>query len=264
MSVKTIQTVSIIGAGNVAAHLGCALKKAGIRVLEICNRTPDSGRALARRTGARYIPGPAGLDPNADLVLISVSDDAVAGIAGKFRTRALVVHTSGSLGMDILSEASPRTGVLYPLQTFRKGRRLLTRNVPFCIEASTHHDETLLRALAMKLSGHVTVLDSERRKILHLSAVFASNFPNFLFSIADELLSDHDIPLKLLYPLVRQTAENVSRGEPFSLQTGPAIREDRKIMEIHRNLLKHHPEYRKIYDLISQTIIEQKRKHGKL
>jgi predicted short-subunit dehydrogenase-like oxidoreductase (DUF2520 family) len=260
----TIRTVSIIGAGNVATALGTALLKKGVAIREVCNRTPARGQALAGKLGASFIADSSRLSKKTDLILISVSDDSLRQVVQRLRTGTLVVHTSGSLGIDLLNGVSDRTGVLYPLQTFRKGSRIPVRRIPFCIEAGGKKDELLLTELAGRLSGNVAVLDSRRRRLLHLAAVFASNFPNFLYSAAEELLRENIIPFGLLEPIILQTAGNARHADLFSLQTGPAVREDRAVMEKHRELLKDHPEYLRIYDLISKSIIQKKKRHGKL
>jgi predicted short-subunit dehydrogenase-like oxidoreductase (DUF2520 family) len=260
--VAIIKTVSFIGAGNVALHLAPALKGKGIRVQQVCNRSEKKGRQLAQKTGAVFVPDPALMKPDSDLIIIAVSDDAIAELSSRLRTTGLVVHTSGAAGLNVLGKCSPRTGVFYPLQTFRKGRRISLSKIPFCIEADSRADEVLLADLGMRLSGMVARLDSEQRRLVHLTAVFAANFTNYMYSAAEEILDDHGIPFSLLMPIILQTAGNAKHKDIFSLQTGPAVREDHGVMEMHRDLLKEHKDLRKIYDLISKSIIHQKRKHG--
>ena len=262
MSAKRIEKVSFIGAGNVACSLAPAMKARGIRITEICNRGEGAGKALARRTGAVYVADPADMGNRADLVIISVSDPAIEEVAGTFHTTALVVHTSGPVDIGVLAAASSRTGVLYPLQTFRKGHRTPIGKIPFCIEANSPADTRLLEDFAAGLSGMTERLDSEQRRIIHLAAVFAANFPNYLYSAAEMLLAEKDVPFRLLRPIIRQTAGNADKRDIFSLQTGPAVRNDRRVMETHRKLLHDHPDLLRIYDLLSKSIIQYKQKHG--
>jgi predicted short-subunit dehydrogenase-like oxidoreductase (DUF2520 family) len=265
MSVLKIQKISLIGAGNVAARLARALVKKGIPICQIYNRSVDHGLDLAKKTGAEYTGELETLKQHGGLFLICVSDQAVYQIADQLRlTKGLAVHTSGSLGMDVLSQISIRIGVFYPLQTFRKERMQDFRNIPVCIEASSEKDKHLLTWLAQQLTAQAVPLSSGQRRVLHLAAVFAGNFPNFMYSIAEEILEKHDIPFGLLEPLIRQTARNARTGDLFSQQTGPAIRDDRKVLEMHLGLLSHDPAFRKIYELISKSIIQYQRSHGKL
>lgn len=262
MSATTIKRVSFIGAGNVALHLAPAMKDKGIRVYEVCNRSEKAGRRLAQQTGARFVDDPEKLDPGADLIVVAVSDDAIPEISAVFKTTGLVVHTSGSVDMKVLRHVSPRTGVFYPLQTFRKGLRTGISKIPFCIEAGNKEDEALLEKLALRLSGKVARLTSEQRRLLHLTAVFSANFTNYMYAAAEEILAGKGIPFDLLRPIILQTAGNAKHTDIFSLQTGPAIREDQRVLDMHRELLREHHDLRKIYELISKSIIHQKRKHG--
>jgi predicted short-subunit dehydrogenase-like oxidoreductase (DUF2520 family) len=263
MPVRKIQKISVIGAGNVAVRLAVAMMKRGIPVCQIYNRSVEHGLDLAKKTGAKYTGDLGTLEQHGGLFLICVSDQAVPLIADQLRLKkGLAVHTSGSLGMDVLSRISLRTGVFYPLQTFRKEHKQDLRNIPVCIEASSERDEHLLSRLAQQLSGKVVPLDSEQRRMLHLAAVFAGNFPNFMYAIAEELLAKRDIPFGLLEPLIRQTARNAQNGDLFSQQTGPAIRSDQQVLEMHLGLLANKPAFRKIYELISKSIIQYQRSHG--
>jgi len=132
------------------------------------------------------------------------------------------------------------------------------------VEASSPEVEKLLVGLAGMLSSNVNVISSEQRKILHLTAVFAGNFTNYLYAIAEDLLLQNKIPFELLQPLIRQTASNITHSDIFKLQTGPAVREDKAILEKHLSMLNDQPAYRKIYDIISKQIVQHKHRDGKL
>ena len=264
MSIHPIQTISIIGAGNVAERLGYALRRKGFVIREVCNRTEEKGKKLARKLGASFVSHPGSLNQDVDMILIALADHAIAEWSSSIHTHGLVVHTSGCTGLHALDGVSPHTGVLYPLQTLRKERPIAISRVPFCVEASNNEDETRLMNLAKTLSGNVVVMDSARRRYLHLAAVFAANFPNFMYAIAEDLLREQGIPADILRPVISQTAGNASHLDFFSLQTGPAVRNDLEVMGMHRAMLVDHPAYRKIYDLLSESITQQKRNNDKL
>jgi predicted short-subunit dehydrogenase-like oxidoreductase (DUF2520 family) len=266
MEFMKIQHVSIAGAGNLAWHLALAFRECGITIREVTNRNRIAGKELADRVNARFVDSPSNLDPAADMILIAVSDNAIHEVASSIRNagNTLLVHTSGSTGIEVLREASSNTGVFYPLQTFRKGTYVAFRNVPVCVEAINRQDEESLLDLGRMLSDTVMRINSEDRKMLHLAAVFASNFPNYMYSIAEEILKTNDLPFSLLGSLIRQTAAGAEGGDVFTRQTGPAIREDKNILETHLQLLKNHPDYQRIYNLISQSIIQHKEKDVKL
>lgn len=262
MTSPSIVTASFIGAGSVARNLAPALQRSGIRILEVCNRSGKPGRGLATKVEASYVPKPSEMDPGADLFIIAVTDNAIAETASRLKTGNLVVHTSGAMDLSVLDGSSPRTGVFYPLQTFGKKRISSWLNVPVCIEASLIQDQLLLLKLGMLISTHVIPLDSEHRRILHLSAVFASNFSNFMYSAAEEILAEHDISFDLLRPIINQTARNARHKGIFTRQTGPAVREDQKAIAMHKALLKAHPDLQEVYDRISKSIILKKRRNG--
>jgi predicted short-subunit dehydrogenase-like oxidoreductase (DUF2520 family) len=138
------------------------------------------------------------------------------------------------------------------------------RTVPLCIEASSGKNLLLLRSFANSLSEKVYLINSDQRRILHLSAVFAGNFTNFMYTISQELLRENGMDFGILEPIIRQTARNASSGDVFNMQTGPAVREDRETIREHLELLATHRDYKEIYDLITRNIIQHKKNHDQL
>ena len=82
----------------------------------------------------------------------------------------IIVHTAGSVPLDILGR-SDNAGVLYPLQTFSKGRIVNMKAVPFFIEATDEHTLGVIKDLAMVIGSSSHQCVSERRKCLHIAAV---------------------------------------------------------------------------------------------
>ena len=265
MPERQIQEVVLIGAGNMATHLGLALVGQGIKVVEVYNRTPGTGKNLAVLLDANFISEVNAITRTADLYILAVADTAIATLIGSLRLNdKLVVHTSGAVEMEILSQVSENIGVFYPLQTFSVCRTTGFHGIPVCLEANTAQGRQQLEYLAKRLTDIVHFVDCANRKLLHLSAVFAANFTNFMVTVAEDLLLSQGIPFELLKPLIRQTAENISHGHVFQHQTGPAYRGDHEVLANHRALLANHPDYLEIYNLISSNIIKYKTVHGKL
>ena len=253
--------IVIIGAGNVATHLGMALKDAGNEILQIYSRTDYSASLLATKLESNFTLNLSEIDANADLYVISVSDDIVLQILNYLNLKdKLIVHTSGFLPMDILKQASVNYGVFYPLQTFSKSRNMEMKTVPICIEANTVENLERLRFIAGQISTDVREMNSEQRKKIHLVAVFASNFPNFMYTIADKLLGDLNIDFDILKPLIKETAEKVQNIKPAEAQTGPAVRGDEKVMAEHLDLLNDYPAYKKLYQIMSEEIKKRNNK----
>lgn len=265
MSKQEIRKIVILGAGRLAVNLSMAILKKGYDIVEVYNRTGTKGKSLARKLSARYIPKPEMITPDADLYILAVSDAAIPLLLERIKIgNRLIIHTSGSMKMDVLRGVSANFGVIYPPQTFTSHTLLRFRKVPLCIEASSGKNLHLLKYFADSLSEKVYAINSDQRRLLHLSAVFASNFTNFMVAISQELVLENGMDFGILEPIIRQTAGNASSGDVFKLQTGPAVREDRETIREHLKLLTNHPDYKEIYDLITRNIIQHKKNHDQL
>jgi predicted short-subunit dehydrogenase-like oxidoreductase (DUF2520 family) len=249
--------ITIIGSGNVATHLAAAFKNAGHTIAQVYSRDIQHASLLAYHVKAEPVDDLKQIDPEADLFLIAVKDDAIGGIAKALaRHNKLIVHTSGATSIHTILEYTPNAGVFYPLQTFSKTKELDFRTVPLCIEGADEEITARLKELAQTISNNVYQVDSEKRKILHLAAVFACNFPNYLYYAAGQILQQHDLDFNLLRPLILETAEKVQLLSPAEVQTGPAIRNDSKTMMAHLKLLQDNPELERLYNQLSQLIIK--------
>lgn len=246
--------VVCIGSGNVATHLTVALKTTGANIIQIWSRSLDNALVLAAATDAGATSDLEDIDVSADLYLIAVKDDAIPVVSAALAAvQGLVVHTSGATDINVLA-ALKNYGVLYPLQTFSKNRPVNFANVPLCIEAGSGVVLEQLKAIAGQLRGAVYEVDSGKRKILHLSAVFACNFVNHLYALGNDILDDHHLDFEMLRPLIMETAEKVQRDSPALVQTGPAIRNDEQTMVKHLELLDGKPQLQEIYQTLSNSI----------
>jgi len=258
MPKQKIRKIVIFGAGRLAVNLAMAIHNKGYEIVEVYNRTASKGRSLARKVGARFVSDPEMITAGADLYILAVSDAAIPGLLSHIHLpERFFVHTSGSVDMDILREVSGNVGVIYPPQTFTGKKILNFQTVPLCIEASSPPKLKRLRIFTESISEKVYILNSGQRRILHLSAVFASNFTNFMLAISQEILLENGMNPRILEPIILQTAANAS-SDVFKLQTGPAVREDRETINLHLEMLSTHPEYREIYELITRNIIQRK------
>ncbi len=265
MSALQAREIVLIGAGRLATHLGLAIVEQGLKVAQVYNRNAAAGRKLADKTGAFFTDDIREITLHADLYILAVSDSALEELAAKLRlSDKTVVHTSGTMEMGILAPVSTSIGVFYPVQTFAPDRNIDFRQVPVCLEGNSQAAVDLLTVFAKGLTQHVYYLNSEQRRILHLGAVFASNFTNYIYAVSEELLAVHEIPFDLLKPLIIHTAQNVIHGNLIQSQTGPAARGDKRVLEKHRELLLNHPDYLTIYNLISSNILKHQSLHGKL
>ncbi|WP_276359763.1 Rossmann-like and DUF2520 domain-containing protein [Daejeonella sp. H1SJ63] len=248
--------IVLLGSGNVATHLGRAFKMAGQTVSQVWSRNLLHAAELADTLAAEPVTDLFDLEPDADLYIISVKDEGIADLASRLKLNdKLVVHTSGTTGISALEGVSSKFGVFYPLQTFSKVKSVEFRQIPIAVEGNTPEVCALIRSIADRLSENVIELDSEQRRTLHISAVFACNFTNHLFALAKELLEEQKLDFDLLRPLIAETAEKIQMNDPASVQTGPAVRGDVSTMSAHLELLRNKPELKLIYEKLSQSIV---------
>ena len=249
--------IVLFGSGNLATQLGLALHSVNVEITQIFGRTERSVSQLAGLLGCSWTMSKKEILTDADLYIVAVSDDALGEVlSGIPLANRLVVHTSGSLPMDVLSSFTSEYGVFYPLQTFSAGRDIDFREIPVCLEASSGDNLEKLRQLASTLSDKVVSIHSDDRRQLHLAAVFVCNFANHFFGIGETLLEERNLDFSLLKPLILETARKGVSLSPLAAQTGPAVRNNKAIMEKHLAMLEGHPEWQELYQLISKNITD--------
>jgi len=255
-----IQKVTIIGAGNLATQLALVLHESGIRILQVYSRTFKSATTLAKQVKAQSITDLQDLDRDTDLFIFAVSDKAIQTVLDQMPVGCIpMVHTAGSVPMNIFDNYADEYGVFYPLQTFSKDRKVNFENVPICIESNNHFLEEELIELANRISKNVHLISSVQRKQLHLAAVFTCNFTNYMYSVGEKLLEDKEMDFSLLQPLIQETAAKIQEMSPVKAQTGPAVRFDQEVMNAHEHLLKEQADFQKLYRFVSECIFKMHR-----
>ncbi len=250
-----INSITFIGAGNVAWHLARAFYKKGMKIDLVFSRSVDSAKQLASSVSAGSTNNLSEIGNISDLYIIALTDDVIHEIPEKVRfDNKLVVHTAGSVPVSVFEGKLKNYGVLYPLQTFSKSRELDVSKIPFCIEANNEKNLKLLSKTAALLSHSVYEIDSEARKKLHLAAVVAGNFTNHMYGLAENYLSKNQLSFDLLKPLILETAVKAGEMSPLDAQTGPSVRNNTGVMHNHQHMLKEFPQLRKIYKLVSESI----------
>ena len=245
----------MIGAGNVATQLGLALKKAGLNIIQVYSKHRSSSQKLAKLLKCEHTNSSEKINKTADIYIVAVNDDVIAEVAKQiYLSNKIVVHTSGSEEMNVLKPASNNIGVFYPLQTFSKTKNINFENIPICLEANNTKTYKTLELLAKLISNNVKKINSEQRINIHIAAVFACNFTNHFYSIADDILKSNKLSLDIIKPLIAETAEKIKINHPSKMQTGPAIRGDKKTMDKHLKMLAN-KDHKKLYQLISKSII---------
>ncbi|MGF1924418.1 MAG: Rossmann-like and DUF2520 domain-containing protein [Bacteroidia bacterium] len=252
--------VVLIGSGNVATHLAFALKAVGINIVQVWSKNFMNAQLLANQVGAEAIADLSSLDQQADFCMLSVKDDAIGTIVSELTSfKGIIVHTSGAVSLSVFESHCEKYGVFYPLQTFSKQKRVDFGVVPICIEANASETLSAIHQLAHKISKNVVEVTSEKRKILHLAAVFACNFTNHLYALSSVLLAEQKLDFEMLRPLILETAAKVQHALPFDVQTGPAIRNDEQTLRKHLELLVEKPQVLTIYETLSESIKKTKK-----
>lgn len=251
-----IKTCVVIGSGNVATHLATALAPY-VEILQIFSRDILHARELADRISSSCVAtnDVTAICPNADLYLMSVTDDSIASLLQQIpclNNDGIWVHTSGSVGVDVFAELRGHFGVFYPLQTFSKHKAVDMKSVPFFIEGSSSSVEKSLLDLAGKISDNVRLLNSEGRRRLHVAAVFACNFVNYMWVVADRQLRLCGTDIHALDPLLKETMEKITTLSPAEAQTGPARRGDKHIIDSHIKMLSG--DDAQLYEILSNQI----------
>lgn len=246
----------LLGSGNVATWIAHRLHhSAEFGITQVYSPCLEHARELAAAIGAQAIDNLKNLNPYENLYLFSLKDDAYTSVLSQLPFRLpLALHTSGTVSQDIFTRHADAYGVLYPLQTFTKSHTLASMKVPMVIENNALQNYTdKVDRLAHALSDTIYYLDEKQRFVLHLAAVFACNFSNAMFHVAEQLLQSQQLNLDILKPLLQQTLKKLDYLSPSKAQTGPARRHDHRVMQKHLDALPD-VQLKQIYRLLSDYI----------
>lgn len=250
-------SIVIIGSGNVAQHLITAfLQSNEIELIQVFSRQKES---VSHLISSNKIVSNYDEIKVADIYIIAVSDNAIADVSAKLPfENQLVVHTSGSMPMEIL-ESKNRRGVFYPLQTFTKNKAIDFKEIPICLESELADDFIMIEKLAKSISNSVQSISSEQRKALHVAAVFVCNFVNHLYKIGNDICDENQLSFEILKPLIIETAQKIRQLSPKNAQTGPAKRNDTETINTHLKFLSDENQ-KEIYKLLTKSIIDDGKK----
>lgn len=247
--------IVIIGAGNVATVLAQCFVAKNHTIIQIINRDKIKGEALAYKVQAKnFNTTLQSIQQGADFYVLAVSDNAIANIAHNIHIKdGVLLHTAGSVDVQVLKPAAKQYGVLYPLQSLSASTTLIP-DIPFLVEGSEHIIEQTIYKWATTFSNTVQLADSNARLQAHLAAVFVSNFTNYLYTLTDEYCAVNNIDFSLLFPLIEETATRLKNITPSALQTGPAVRDDKETIQKHQQLLQQYPTLLRIYNIMTESI----------
>lgn len=248
--------ISFAGAGRVGSAVCTALYSAGHKILKVVSETSSRGIPLAESCKAEWSHELIFPD-DTEIIIVAVPDHRLITVLQSLKCsdQTLVVHTAGSFGQEVFPGRMVNTGVFYPLQTFTSGRNIEFAGLPFLTEANNKNNLKILDDLAISLGSGVYHAGSEERTKLHLAAVIACNFSNYLLSESKIITEKAGFSFDILKPLIEETISKAFALSPENSQTGPAVRNDFNTMEKHLGLLSYSPQLQKIYSDISESII---------
>lgn len=251
--------IIIIGSGNVATHVALNLRQRGHIIDQIWSRNFEHAKYLADRVEAQPINDLSQIHVNANLYLISISDDAIADVAKKLRLGdAIVVHTSGATPIDILKDTSTRYGCVWSPQSFVRDVAIEFNTLPVCIEGCDKQTEDSIEEFLLPITPTVYRTTFHQRQYLHLASVFVNNFTNGLYAMAQMLCDKHNVPFEILYPIILTTAKRVQWGDVRYQLTGPAVRGDQKTLNAHRQLLADNEQMLAVYNAFTHLLQQLK------
>lgn len=220
--------IAIIGAGSVGTNLHHAFEIKGIKTELVHARplTADPSAVLAL--------------PQADVYIYTVADHVLKEVVSLVNApKALHLHTSGSMPIEVFGDDKPHSGIMYFFQSF--SRELLIDDwsgIPCIIEGRNIDDIAAIYSLAQSLTSRIYEAKQRDRERLHIAGIFANNYTNLMYRMAADMLRTTQIPFEALLPLIDQTAAKVHTLSPADAQTGPASRSDTEVIGHHIELLE--------------------------
>ncbi len=183
---------------------------------------------------------PADAAAGVDVLVIATPDAAVAEVAAQVRPNpdAVVLHLSGSLGLDVLAP-HPRRASLHPLVPLPNpdvGASRLRSGVTFAVAG-----DPAARAMADALGGQVVEVADELRASYHTAATVAANHLVALLGQVERIAATAGLPLSAFAGLIRAAADDGLALGPGAALTGPAMRGDWATLDRHRSVLGSMP-----------------------
>ena len=241
--------VGIIGPGRVGAALGIALTRAGHQVAAVAAVSDTSVQRARDHFPAARVAEPADVIAAADLVLLTVPDDALPGlIAGLAATGAavggrLLAHTSGRYGAGVLEPAT-RLGALplalHPVMTFTGRRDDIQRMHGICFGITAPDQlRPVAEALVIEMGGEPVFIAEENRGLYHAALASSANHLVTLVTESCDLLQAAGAadPARMLSPLLFAALDNALRLGDAGL-TGPVARGDAGTVAGHLETLR--------------------------
>jgi predicted short-subunit dehydrogenase-like oxidoreductase (DUF2520 family) len=264
-------SITIVGAGNLAAALAVDLRAAGYPIDEIISRAQRSSlnraRVLAGEVGASAVSEPKAR-LGAEIVWFCVPDGEIANAANSLARSTnwkgkVALHSSGALTSDELNPLRRRgasAASVHPLMTFVRGSRPSLEGVPFAIEGDSRAIE-VARALVRDLRGLPFNIQKNKKEAYHAWGMFASPLLTALLAETERIaaiagIRPQEARNKML-PIVRQTLNNYEKLGAARSFSGPIVRGDVKTVEKHLKVMKKMGGAQEVYVALARVALRE-------
>ena len=258
--------LGFVGAGRVGTGLATGFAHAAMDVVAIASRKIASAQKLAKRVPRARVCAAQEVADRADIVFLTVPDDAIEAVASgiKWRAGSACVHCSGAAELDTLKKAvadGALAGGFHPLHMFGEvgdssgalaGSAIALAGPDALVKK--------LERLARALDAKPLRLPEGGRALYHAAANFSGAFVVALMqetiALWGKLGVAEGAALAALLPLLRGTADNVEKlGAAGGLGSAVA-RGDVGTIRRHLDVLaKEAPDSLELYRILSLRTI---------
>jgi len=261
------KSLAIVGPGRVGRALGKRLRETGWRITVVAARSEASAkRAIRFIGGGRPVRGTPATLAAASVILITVPDDAIAGVARELARTAgedlrgkVVLHTSGARDASVLAalrNCGASVGSMHPLQTFSGVSVPPLEGKVFAVEG----DELAIRAarnIARALGGVPVAISADKKPLYHAAGAFAAGLSLAMEEAGVQMLMATGLKCReaqnALLSLTRQMLEHYQKLGPQKAWTGPLARGDFAVVASHERALRQFtPEFLDAYRAVSR------------
>ncbi len=273
------ERIAILGPGKVGTAVGHLLRRAGYDIVAVAGRSLESAKRAVAYTGGEPMTDFVRAAREADCVLITTTDDAVASVCkavaegGGFRRGAKVAHTSGVGGLDLLRAAKrhgARVACIHPLQTIADVESAIEK-IPGSTFGITADEEIWPWScrIVEDLGGRPFRVSVEDKALYHAAACMASNYLVTLMFLVEEIYGriglSREEALRAFWPLVKGTFVNIESKGTIASLTGPIARGDGGTVRKHLSgFRKRFPLLLKLYREMGLFTVEVAARKGQV
>jgi predicted short-subunit dehydrogenase-like oxidoreductase (DUF2520 family) len=267
MSIQAMRkdTVAILGLGKVGTAIGFLLKSSGYRIVSIASRSASSLSRGITYTGGKPYKNFSDAAAQAECILITTSDDAIASVCEKISSKGSinpgkkVIHMSGAGGLNLLESAhnaGANIACIHPLQSFADVEGAI-KNIPgstFGITAEEKIKEWSVQ-MVRHLGGIPFFVSDVDKPLYHIAACIASNYLTTLMHMVQEIYQslglNHEDAVRAFWPLVKGTMSNIETKGTIQALTGPVSRGDIGTIKKHIHALRNKmPSFLEAYSIL--------------